>query len=1160
MVLPVAFCWVVARPVLVVLIDMEEKMAGQMEIDVDGWLEEGNLQHDLLFKAYWGEEEGRCRQVVRLARSLENSVGSMAILVSGGFGTGKSTFMRQLQEVFVENEKEYEGGKSRASQKNTPKTETLKTETLWLHMPVISAQRGVPADLAVLAATVDHLCGEKGASGQCGRLIQALDDLYKVVTGNGPVLPKLGDPNAKVGDGLAGTRSAIRNSRTRTINRVFQTVLEERGQRLVLFLDDIDRCPSHVPVGLVKLLLLFMNGQPGRVHFVMASREEVMRHGVEEWMRDFGQDHRGNRVVTPNSALEKYLHFHVELPSLGDRLPNVPEYLLAAFPGEKGESLKRHCGKLREEGRKLGAGGASRQSQETILGEVFFAHLLSQLDESQYKNESQNKKFSRGASLPGSLGSARKENAAETRGAEVEEVPRERGMVPAGGGQVVGQNGKVGVAAEVKGVIIPESMNLEKIFEEKKAGFSDEDKMLGLNLFGTRLVELVEFNEEKTRLCFGFSARFRKITKYLTPRQFKYFIRSHLLVESYSAGDQGFAFELLSQIAPTFADLKKENRAVFEDLCRVASFLMNGEWSQREAHEIFLRRLNQRLWYDNGQKFEKDTSGDERCYMEDSGLLCRHWPASMEERQLLMMLLQDEYEYRIRNGVRMSGEPSGGSSGERDGTRVGRTGEGRAFGSEGSEGGGDGGSRVNLDEVDREFLDFAKREFGSELRGKDLNEWISDFQDRVSAKYNRGEDHANAAVSIVRRYMDNFWESQVGRFVGNSGISLSNLAVTIEDKHDLSHYCDMLFGRALEVTPGHIEIAAYHAEFLVKAADSSVAREGLIRYRRYDSPNEIHGEIRRLISYHQVMPRNVLRKEIIMLYLSYLEGGEAFQIVANRINEFDFFSKILIATLGKREIVSLFVSGSYDYDREVFSVVANYLDHIFSSGEGSLLLKGMAGAWLWSQLEKGGTPDRPVPVSCLASMLGNHFAGESEDGSAAEFTGLALDLGVLQDPMFLETNPGYSSAVMTQAAVILCKIDAKRASSEGASMALFYLASSRFNSDESKWQSRLGLCLRRRKLSLPDEFKDNLSGFVHSRLPKDVRQSLESLVKIGTGGVDREFCQSLALWFKQQSSEGGIFSRVSPIVTLSGFLEALKNSGGEKYQAALRRVLSSPDA
>ncbi|MBF0142269.1 MAG: hypothetical protein HQL59_02265 [Magnetococcales bacterium] len=523
-----------------------------------------------------------------------------------------------------------------------------------------------------------------------------------------------------------------------------------------------------------------------------------------------------------------------------------------------------------------------------------------------------------------------------------------------------------------------------------------------------------------------------------------------------------------------------------------------------------------------------------------------------------MLLLHDEYGHGGRDGVQQENSP-GHASGASDETpaeqkilRSVRSKDGAVKKRRRPRGDGLGGG-VNREEMDRRFLDWANAKLGvgGSLEGKDLNEWISDFQDRALAL--RGVD-AHASVGLVIYYMENFWEHQKDRLVGRVGVSLSNLAVMIEGLVDVSHYTDMLFEKALELTPGHIEIAIYHAEFLIKAAGVGQAVASLVDNGRYDSQENIHEKIEILIGYRQSMPGNIVRQELIRLYLAYQRDEDFSRDKAGRIDDIEFFLEKLSDTLGKDVIIKALVTGSNSYVRELFQLISSYLDHIFSSGGATLLLKGVAGVWLWERLVR---VDPSVSTSCLASMLGNHFAGESEDGSKEESTGLALDIGVLQDPRFLATNAIYSSAVMTQVAAILCKWESKGNVSKGASSALFYLVSSKFKYTESEWQNRFKLCLKRRGLPVPAS-NSNLDDLIKQQLPGEVVERLEFLFKedeANLGAEDHEFCASVAAWFKVESSKGGIFEGVTPVLTLNDFKESLDKISGN-YRSVYEKSLS----
>lgn len=311
--------------------------------------EDTPLRPEALWRAYWGEEKGSVKLIHMLAWDLLQADHSRAILVHGSYGTGKTAFLNLLQQ------------RLRQLVPNLPgfENQTRHLYCLWLHMPVLTSSIQTSAMAAVMGAIV-HFISENTTCSEDQRdhLFSALDDLWRMEADicmssrdADPCTPHSVAPRPTRMAGFSeGTRST-RVYRANTLELLIDTTLgwsarpvcqeaggatqkgSERtegdpppndrgaaslGHKLVVFLDDLDRCEKRVAKDVVRLLLRF--GPTRGVHFVLASDWEVLNHGVQAWMTDHGSTAQGEPLVVANSALGKYIHHQVDLPSLGHQL------------------------------------------------------------------------------------------------------------------------------------------------------------------------------------------------------------------------------------------------------------------------------------------------------------------------------------------------------------------------------------------------------------------------------------------------------------------------------------------------------------------------------------------------------------------------------------------------------------------------------------------------------------------------------------------------------------------------------------------------------------------------------------------------------------------------------------------------------------------------
>lgn len=274
-----------------------------------------------LWSAYWGPSEdhsGYPEIVVRIADDILHAQQSRTALVDGPYGTGKSSFMKVLGECLAER----------------ARMQAKQCHCLWLHMPVLTAGTDSTPLASVMEAIVEDLLHEDVSDEELrARLRSGMDDLWGFEAGYRAEGGGLEPPQPNRMAGHVGDSLAWRFNRANTLEQCIDRALgwpPDRSvcrppsepynpTRLVVFLDDLDRCSRWTAVHVVRLLLRF--GPARGVHFILASDRRVMESGVREWMKGHGIDDDGRPIVTANSALEKYIHHLVPLPRLSAEIP-----------------------------------------------------------------------------------------------------------------------------------------------------------------------------------------------------------------------------------------------------------------------------------------------------------------------------------------------------------------------------------------------------------------------------------------------------------------------------------------------------------------------------------------------------------------------------------------------------------------------------------------------------------------------------------------------------------------------------------------------------------------------------------------------------------------------------------------------------------------------
>lgn len=292
-------------------------------------LSEEITDQNRLWVAYWGGVDAgsgeKATSVPRIIASIWHDLKvnqeSRVVLVHGPYGSGKSSFLRALQ-AHIEKHK----------------------CTLWIDMPVLASH----IESSALAAVMTRIYlfiqeRQKGSNGSDCFFDKELEDLWRMEAGYGRSIPPgtgrdctdplPPEPNRMPG---GGGSSPVRSIRANMLEQKLDAWLDnldcgsegadtsenqgEQGKQnkkgLVVFLDDLDRCESRVAMDVVRLLLRFSSTR--NVHFVLASDWAVLEQGVRDWMEEYGKSSNGTPLVTPNSALEKYLDIIVRLPKMGD--------------------------------------------------------------------------------------------------------------------------------------------------------------------------------------------------------------------------------------------------------------------------------------------------------------------------------------------------------------------------------------------------------------------------------------------------------------------------------------------------------------------------------------------------------------------------------------------------------------------------------------------------------------------------------------------------------------------------------------------------------------------------------------------------------------------------------------------------------------------------
>ncbi|MGE4552974.1 MAG: P-loop NTPase fold protein, partial [Desulfovibrionaceae bacterium] len=309
--------------------------------NVSRLLDEIPSTNSWLWKCCWGSEGPYGTRIAELSRNILDSEGIYSVFVDGRYGTGKTSFIEQLLLAL-------EAGADQKMANGPEKVETPEAEPseppsqqpseTWtgsedasagpkrciipvvLHMPSLASVRQ-PVEGLILSAMVEALCpsGKESPSRdpRCRDLIERMEDLWELIAHR-----QLDDA---ADDGVIPPKPcrlehhpATRTLRSSTLAKTIQAMLQGNGEqkRLVVVLDDIDRCPTvDVVHGIMDVLLRFsIPAMP--LTFILGASRAVLEKGIDSWMAAHKLQDHGSNMVTASSALEKYVQVTVKLPEL----------------------------------------------------------------------------------------------------------------------------------------------------------------------------------------------------------------------------------------------------------------------------------------------------------------------------------------------------------------------------------------------------------------------------------------------------------------------------------------------------------------------------------------------------------------------------------------------------------------------------------------------------------------------------------------------------------------------------------------------------------------------------------------------------------------------------------------------------------------------------
>jgi hypothetical protein len=965
------------------------------------FLAEGPTENSFLWRARWGSDDGVIPKITaRLVDDIEAARSSRAILIHGRYGTGKSSFLKSIERQL--------------SLTNAERKQPI-ARTLWLHMPVLCGRSGASALADVMAAIVEELHAphfefelqpDDDASNRADSFQQLADieiamaDLWRLESGE-TVASKNSDVAAPRPSRMSAAAAPLhqRVVKANTLEKMLDAFLQATKSDLVVFLDDLDRCHNQVACDVVRLLLRF--GNTGNIHFVIASDRDVLEQGVRDWMHSFGGENGDGPIVTANSAIEKYLHHLVELPDLS--------FFISTHDAIVVDDIKR-TGLLDYVDK-----DADSQRRDSTLADKYFTELIRFV-------------FAPTEQDLAELGV--KALARQTFRRDLTSRNIDVNVHP-GRGDLAVRSAAInypeneGADVLTNRTLLQEPMSGEKDKSRDNENFdSAVEKLNWLSIFFTfARVEPVpldpssdqQSNDAPWRGRARLNDKYFWLFAHLSLRQLKHYLRERLTGGA-GNGEEAPESGLLRSIFHPFWRLYRDERDLCNCISTLAANVLRASDASRRQRYATHAHTSINL---DATAIRHFAVGVTALIGQSSVMTAEHWketwPRKSRERGLLIALLA------LLDG-------SGGSSSaigqdrptfatsqpEPSYDRSSSSSEFRYSTYEQSDVSVDNPPSVkpepkiiNARELGIEFAAWARKSLGASIRGQSVADMVSSFQD-IALEVSRTADESHAH-QIVDEFTKKWMPRLKPFFESATGLSLSNLAVMIDDEQQYVESCDALFEAATPLVQrgsGANRVPMFWADFLMDTVADPSRLDTLLLSGRYLTKSAIKDQVRYLLNEGTDSTRFDLRERlhhaILGARLESEGGDQAKQIAA--------FQE-LVDVQG-----TLFVDAAREADATSAARLADAIRGALGQSPAAIRERVRVLSQCWRDIEIAQTEGGWIEDGSwtVRIQMANALVGVTRDNSPDETLGLRLNAGLLCEDVVLRNDNDRFSAIWSQ--------------------------------------------------------------------------------------------------------------------------------------------------
>jgi len=269
-------------------------------MNINGELQANNKN---LLETYKSDSIGRNKDIKDFIDILDDIDDNCAIAINGNWGSGKTFFVRQIVNVLnsisgvlkVDESSQYEQvfNKDKESNRNYKKCLAIYYDA-WKH-----DNEGVDPMISLIYSIVGQT-NEKFDSATDAIVMGHIRNIIRILDVN-DIVSRIKNPNDENILKVLKEREEIDNS----IRNYLNSLISERAERLVIFIDELDRCCPTYAIRLLERIKHYFSER--YITFVFSTNLLELTHTIKRY---YGND------FDASSYLNRFFDFVIDLPEI----------------------------------------------------------------------------------------------------------------------------------------------------------------------------------------------------------------------------------------------------------------------------------------------------------------------------------------------------------------------------------------------------------------------------------------------------------------------------------------------------------------------------------------------------------------------------------------------------------------------------------------------------------------------------------------------------------------------------------------------------------------------------------------------------------------------------------------------------------------------------